>query len=58
MMLLVSAGTFIVNIALSKSLQDLWGMLNSQQLIIHLAMMDVPIPGNAIIVIAYLSELT
>ena len=26
----LSAGAFVANIALSKTLQDVWGMLNSQ----------------------------
>ena len=42
---------------MSKSLQDLWGMLNSMQIIITLNLINVVYPGNAHMAMQLISEL-
>lgn len=36
----------IFNIGMGKSVQEVWGMLNSMQIVLHLGAMRIPIPGN------------
>jgi hypothetical protein len=43
---------------LAKSLQDLWGMLNAQQTIIHLAIINVAAPGSTLVVFEFVCWLT
>lgn len=38
--------TFVVNILLSASLSQLWGMINSIQIIAHMVFFNVYIPAN------------
>lgn len=40
-------GNFILNAALSGSLNSLWTMINTLQLTLHLPAMNLKIPGNA-----------
>ena len=40
-------GNFAVNLMLSGSLQYLWGMINSLQIVFHLPGNNVNLPGNA-----------
>lgn len=47
-------GSIASNILLAGSLSMLLGMVNSLQLIIHLPIMNFPIPANAMTLIRYL----
>ena len=40
-------GGAIVNLILSSSLSLLWGMVNTLQLIVHMPLINIGIPGNA-----------
>jgi hypothetical protein len=50
----------IMNIVLSKSLQDLWGMLNTQMITVHLILFkcQMTVPGNIFVYNHYMSALT
>lgn len=39
-------GTLAMNIALAGSLQHMWSMINSLQLVLHLPAYNVNMPGN------------
>ena len=43
----VMLGNAVVNIALSGSLNQLWGMINSLQIVVHTPLVDVSFPENA-----------
>ena len=40
-------GNFVLNLLLSASLNQLWSMINSQQLFVLLPLMKVALPENA-----------
>ena len=40
-------GNFFLNLALSASLNQLWGMINTQQLLVLMPLLQVILPGNA-----------
>jgi hypothetical protein len=39
--------SLVVNLLMSSSLQFLWGMLNSLQLIVHVPLFNLYLPANA-----------
>ena len=53
----LQANMLVLNILLSKSLQDLWGMLNTQQITIHMMLFRVSytVPGNMFAFNSYMS---
>lgn len=53
-----TATSIALNIFLQKSIQDVWGMINTQQLIVHLGMVDVPVTGDALKFLEFMGELT
>ena len=50
----------VVNILVTKSLQDLWGMLNTQQITIHMMLFrcSYTVPSNMFVFNSYMSQLT
>lgn len=46
---MVLLGNFLFNLSLSASLNQLWVMINTQQLIVLLPLMKVQLPANAAI---------
>ena len=46
-MKIVTFGNFLINLFLSSSLQFVWGMINAQQIIVHLPLLDINFPQNA-----------
>jgi len=46
-----------VNIALSGSLQLLWGMVNTLQIIVHMPLVEVAMPQNALLLSSFLNSL-
>jgi hypothetical protein len=53
----VLATNFVLNIFLSASFQQLWSMINTQQIIVLLPLFDVQMPANAQIFFGFLMEL-
>jgi hypothetical protein len=53
----LQANMLVVNILLSKSLQDLWGMLNTQQITIHMMLFraSYTVPSNMFVFNSYMS---
>lgn len=43
----IMIGNFVMNIILSGSLQFLWGMINTLQLIVHFPLFRLKFPANA-----------
>lgn len=41
---------------IGKSIQEIWGMLNSMQIVIHFSCMNIPVPGNVFFVNRQLNE--
>jgi len=51
---IATVGTIATNIALSSSLQLLWGIINSLQIIFLTTLFNVNIPSNARVMFSYL----
>ena len=43
----IMAGNIVLNVFLSASLQQLWSMVNTQQIIVLMPLFDVEMPANA-----------
>lgn len=41
--------TITLNLFLMMSLQELWGMINTMQLVLHIPLMSLSIPANALL---------
>jgi len=48
-MTIVTSGAIAVNLVMSTSLQSVWGAINALQMIIHIPLMNIVLPSNAII---------
>ena len=53
----MSAGTFILNSALSISLSYLWGLINSIQIISYLPFFNTMVPANVISFYNFLNDM-
>ena len=51
-------GNFAISVVLSGSLQYLWGMINSLQIVLHLPGSSVEMPSNALMVYSTLISVT
>lgn len=51
------SGSFISSLALDGSLNLLWGMVESQQIVVHLALNDISTPGNVAFLYSYLMNI-
>ena len=51
------AGNFVLNVVLSASLQQLWSMINTQQIIVLLPLFNIEMPANAQIFYGFIMEL-
>ena len=51
------AGNFVLNVFLSASLQQLWSMINTQQIIVLLPLFNIGMPANAQIFFGFIMEL-
>jgi len=51
-------GNFAANLLLSGSLQYLWGMINSLQIVFHMPGIAVNLPGNAKMIYSQLIQIT
>ncbi len=50
-------GNLAINIAMSASLQMLWGMINVMQLIVKMPLMNVTFPANAVTFYTFISDI-
>jgi hypothetical protein len=51
------AGNFVLNVVLSASLQQLWSMINTQQIIVLFPLFNLEMPANAQIFYGFIMEL-
>lgn len=50
-------GNLAINIAMSASLQMLWGMINVMQLIVKMPLMNVTFPANAVTFYTFITDI-